>query len=214
MTFRPLRLMCVDDQRTFRDALQIAVDAEPDLLCVGAFDNTDDAVCALAETTVDVVLMDLDLPVTDGIEGTRRIKATCPDVRVILLTGLADLDTFVRAVTAHADGFLAKDTPITEVLETVRAPATGGLSLDEPTMAALRDRVGDGAPAWAPRLTERELDVLVLLAAGVDVQTSARELGIRVNTCRGYVRTILTKLGAHSQLEAVSVARRTGILTA
>jgi DNA-binding NarL/FixJ family response regulator len=217
MTGSSLRVLCVDDQRTFRDALHLAVDVEPDLVCAGDAESVAHAMSVIETTEVDVVVMDFDIADVDGIEGTRRVKAARPDVRVIMLTALADLDTFVRAVAAGADGFFAKDTPIEVLLAAIRSTGDRGLQLDEDTLRALRTRVGDrgriGTRTWAPHLTEREKEVLALLAAGLDPQTIARQLGIRVHTCRGYVRNILQKLGAHSQLEAVAIATQSELLT-
>jgi DNA-binding NarL/FixJ family response regulator len=163
--------------------------------------------------------MDFDLADVDGIEGARRIKAAHPGVRVLLLTGLADLDLLVRAAAAQVDGFLTKDTPLEQLLEAVRGEGDGdvGLVLDAASIEALRRRVGDvatiGGRSWLPALTAREKEVLALLEAGVEPKSIAAQLGIRLHTCRGYVRNVLVKLGAHSQLEAVAVARRAGLLS-
>ena len=211
-----VRILCVDDQRTFRDALNIAIDSQPDLTCVGVTASVGEAIEYVDKKDVDVVIMDFDLPDVDGIEGTRRVKAVKPDVRVIILTGLADLDTFVRAVAAGADGFLAKDSPIETLLSEMR-DGRRGLPLDNDTLNRLRTRIGDtamiGTRSWSPNLTDREKEVLALLAAGLDPQAIARQLGIRIHTCRGYVRNILIKLGAHSQLEAVAIATQANLLT-
>ena len=211
-----VRILCVDDQRTFRDALNIAIDSQPDLTCVGVTASVGEAIEYVDKKDVDVVIMDFDLPDVDGIEGTRRVKAVKPDVRVIILTGLADLDTFVRAVAAGADGFLAKDSPIETLLSEMR-DGRRGLQLDNDTLNRLRTRIGDtamiGTRSWSPNLTDREKEVLALLAAGLDPQAIARQLGIRIHTCRGYVRNILIKLGAHSQLEAVAIATQANLLT-
>jgi DNA-binding NarL/FixJ family response regulator len=211
-----VRILCVDDQRTFRDALNIAIDSQPDLTCVGVTASVGEAIEFVEQKDIDVVIMDFDLPDVDGIEGTRRVKAVKPDVRVIILTGLADLDTFVRAVAAGADGFLAKDTPIETLLSEMRN-GRQGLQLDNDTLNRLRTRIGDnamiGTRSWSPNLTDREKEVLALLAAGLDPQAIARQLGIRIHTCRGYVRNILIKLGAHSQLEAVAIATQANLLT-
>jgi DNA-binding NarL/FixJ family response regulator len=213
----PLALLCVDDQRTFLDALRIAITADEvgDLSCAGSASTVAEALEVLHDTPVDVVLMDFDLPDVDGIEGTRRVKSRFPDVRVIILTALSDLDVYLRAVAARADGFVAKDTPIDELIALVRT-GTSGLALDEATLQALRARIGDeGAISgrrWRPDLTDREKEVLALLAAGVDAKNIARQLSITVHTCRGYVRNVLTKLGAHSQLEAVAIAHQAGLL--
>jgi DNA-binding NarL/FixJ family response regulator len=216
MTDPILRVLCVDDQRAFKDALRLAIGTEPDMTCDATASTVEEGLQVLATNDIDVVLMDLDLPDMDGIEGTRRIKATFPGVRVVVLTAMADIETFVRTMAAGADGFVAKDSPLEVVLGALRSRTEPGLLLDEETLRSLRDglapRASSGQWAWAPDLTEREREVLALLAAGIDPQTIARQLGIRVHTCRGYVRNVLVKLGAHSQLEAVAVARHYGLL--
>ena len=216
MTGDEVSVVCVDDQRTFRDALRAAVGVEPGLRCAGAVDTVAEALAILDAEPVDVVLMDFDLAEVDGIEGTRRIKASHPEVRVIVLTALADLDLLVRAVAGRADGFLPKDTPLEVLLAAVRGCSSSGMALDEVSVRALRDRVGEqatiGGRTWRPALTPREKEVLALLDAGVEPKAIAGQLGIRLHTCRGYVRNVLVKLGAHSQLEAVAIARRAGLL--
>jgi DNA-binding NarL/FixJ family response regulator len=186
------------------------------MTCEATASTVEEGLKVLAGTEIDVVLMDLDMPEMDGIEGTRRIKAEYPGVRIVVLTAMADIETFVRTMAAGADGFVAKDSPLEVVLGALRSRAEPGLLLDDETLRSLRDglapRGGPGHWAWAPDLTEREREVLALLAAGIDPQTIARQLGIRVHTCRGYVRNVLVKLGAHSQLEAVAVARHYGLL--
>lgn len=210
------RILCVDDQRTFIDALQLALEGDAGVDCVGRATNVSDALELLRETSADVVLMDLGLPEIDGIEGTRRVKAEFPSVRVVILTAHPSLDSFVRAVAAGVDAFLAKDSPLEVVVQELSRSEQGELRLDDGTLRALRRRVGDqgsiGGRAWRPELTDREREVLSLLAAGVDPQTIARQLGIRIHTCRGYVKNILMKLGAHSQLEAVAIAVQSGLL--
>lgn len=212
----PIRVLCIDDQRSFKEALRLAISTEDDMTCDDAVANVEEGLHVLETTAIDVVLMDLDLPEVDGVEGTRRVKAAHPAVRVVVLTAMADLDTFVRTMAAGADGFVAKDSPLEVVLAALRSRAEPGLLLDDETLRSLRERVAPRAEAgqwgWAPDLTEREREVLGLLAAGIDPQTIARQLGIRVHTCRGYVRNVLVKLGAHSQLEAVAVARRYGLI--
>jgi DNA-binding NarL/FixJ family response regulator len=212
-------VLCVDDQRTFVDALRLAVDSgdDGDLRCAGSAGSVAEAIELMEHVPVDVVVLDFDLPDVDGIEGTRRLKALHPDVRVLILTGLADLDIYLRALSAGADGFFAKDTPVGELLSHLRSTAVGGLALDDFTRQTLRARIGDeawiGGRAWRPDLTEREKEVLALLAAGVDSKSIARHLDITIHTCRSYVRNVLVKLGAHSQLEAVAIAHQAGLLS-
>jgi DNA-binding NarL/FixJ family response regulator len=214
-----LSVLCVDDQRTFVDALHLAVDSDDnaEMRCAGSASSVAEAIEVMAHTAVDVVVMDFDLPDVDGIEGTRRLKSLHPDVRVIILTGLADLDIYLRALSAGADGFFAKDMPVGQLLSHIRSSAVDGLALDHVTRQTLRARVGDhawiGGRTWRPDLTEREKEVLALLAAGVDSKSIARHLDITIHTCRSYVRNILVKLGAHSQLEAVAIAHHAGLLS-
>ena len=214
----PLALLCVDDQRTFVDALRIAITSDPSgaVRCAGSAASVAEALELMDGTDVDVVLMDFDLPDVDGIEGTRQIKSRHPDVRVIILTALADLDVYLRAVAAQADGFAAKDTPIDQLIALVQT-GPRGLTLDEPTLQSLRARIGDegsiSGRTWRPDLTQREKEVLALLGAGIDPTNIARQLGISLLTCRSYVRNVLVKLGAHSQLEAVAIAHQAGLLT-
>lgn len=215
-TAKARRVVCVDDQRTFMDALHLALESDPTVECAGRATTVAEALEILRAEPADVVLMDLGLPEIDGIEGTRQVKAEFPAVRVVILTAHASLDSFVRAIGAGVDAFLAKDTPLHVVVKELRRTDTGEVQLDADTLRALRRRVGSrgsiGGRSWSPDLTDREREVLSLLAAGVDPQTIARQLGIRVHTCRGYVKNILTKLGAHSQLEAVAIATQSGLL--
>lgn len=213
---QPLKVLCIEDQRAFNDAMRIALSTEDDIVCLPSVVTVAEGLEVIARERVDVVLMDVDLPEVDGIEGTRRVKAISPDTSVVVLTALAELEVFVRAVAAGADAFLAKDTPFDDVLAAVRNSTSDGMQIDDHTIDALRTRIRDrvtvGGRAWAPELTDREREVLALLTAGLDPQTIARQLGIRVHTCRGYVRNVLMKLGAHSQLEAVAVARQVGLV--
>ncbi|HVM53682.1 MAG TPA: response regulator transcription factor [Acidimicrobiales bacterium] len=215
-TAPPIRVLCIEDQRSFNEAMKIALSVEDDIECVASVETVAEGLALLDQDGADVVLMDIDLPDVDGIEGTRRVKALRPETSVVVLTGLADLDMFVRAVAAGADGFLAKDTPFESILAAIRHRSADGMQIDDHTISSLRTRVqNEGAlegRAWAPELTDREREVLALLGAGLDPQTIARQLGIRIHTCRGYVRNVLMKLGAHSQLEAVAVARQAGLL--
>lgn len=210
--------LCVDDQRTFREALEAALAADDggDLRCVGTAESVAEALDHLEGTTVDVVLIDYELPDMHGIEGTRLIKSRHPDVRVLILTAHTDLDVFLRAMAAGADGFLDKNAPLHELFALIRSD-THGLTLDEATLESLRSRFGNegflSGRSWHPDLTRREMEVLALLAAGVDQTNIAKQLGVTVHTSRSYVRNLLNKLGAHSQLEAVAVAHRAGLLS-
>lgn len=211
----PRRVVCIDRSRCFAELFAVAIGLEADLECVGIADSVATAIELLSEEQVDVVLLDADRRGLDGTEGVRRIKRNLDDLRVVVMTSEPTLDLVVRAASAGADDFVAKDAPLSEILRAIRSTHEG-IELDDATLATLRRRISAEGQlhghAWDPRLTERERDVLGLLAEGMDPQTIARHLGITVHTSRGYVRNVLAKLGAHSQLEAVVIATRAGIV--
>jgi len=210
------RVLIVDDHRAFSDALAIAIDAQADLRHVGVASTVEEAVEAVASSSPDVVLMDIRLPGVDGIEGVRRIKGLRPDMVILVLTGFADAETMAQAALAGASGFFPKERPVVEILEAIRTASQGGMVVDPATLAAMLTRTyaPQGSPAAPPGvgLTQREREVLAMMAAGRDPRAIARALGITVNTSRGHVKSVMAKLGAHSQLEAVMSAVRIGLL--
>ncbi|WP_215544587.1 response regulator [Amycolatopsis sp. CA-230715] len=202
------RVLVVEDQRTLADALEIAIDTQPDLNCVGAAATVEDALALVARHSPDTVLMDVRLPGVNGIEGTRRIKATYPDIRVLILTANAEPSLLTEAVAAGATGFLAKDSALPDILAAIRTPIEGKILVEETSLAALApvpesDRTG---------LTRREREVLGLMGEGLTTNAIARRLVVSAHTARGHVKNVLRKLGAHSQLEAVVIATRIGLL--
>ena len=210
----------MDAQRTMLDALAGAIDAADGLVCVGQATEADEAVDAVDATRPDVVLLDLDLRGGRSLDIVRAVKRY-PGTRVVVLAGTVWIDGLVQASDAGADAFLPKDTPLADVLDVVRAAAagSGGLVVGASTAAALAGRIsamstgiGERALSRAVELTDREREVLGLLAEACDTKGIARRLGISVHTSRGYLQTLLMKLGAHSQVEAVVVAARMGLI--
>jgi DNA-binding NarL/FixJ family response regulator len=210
------RVLLVEDQRTLAEALVIAIDAQPDLECVGAVPTAEEALRLTDAHRPDVVLMDIHLRGTDGIDGTRRIKALHPAVRVFILTADATPEQFADAAEAGATGFLAKDGPFPDVLAAIRtrgrAMVTGG------TFAALTSDIRraerpqpESRQNWAC-LTEREKEVLVLMGEGLGSQAIAERLQVSRHTALSHVKRILVKLKVHSRRDAVIVATRTGLL--
>jgi DNA-binding NarL/FixJ family response regulator len=214
------RVLIVDDHLAFAEAVAIAVDLQADLECVGATPSVEDALRLTEDQHYppDVVLMDVYLPGVDGIEGTRRIKARNSETRVLILTGHTELDILTQAATAGASGFLPKESSLQEVIDAIRVPVDDKIVMESSTLAALIERLRDTERASAKhardsaRLTRRELEVLGHMREGLDPQAIALRLGISVHTCRGHVKSLLLKLGAHSQLEAVVIAAREGLL--
>ena len=204
------RVLVVDAQRAFAESLALVIDAHDGLCCVGSVGSGDDAVAMAAEQRPDVVVMDVVLPTMDGIVAIRRIVEHAPDVAVVVLTGFPDASILARAESAGVRAFLLKDASVTEILATVCTVERAGSMVVDPGM--VQQFLG-GADPGGSALTQRELEVLGLLAQGRQPKQIAYDLGITVNTCRGYVKNILAKLETHSALEAVLEANRRGLIT-
>jgi DNA-binding NarL/FixJ family response regulator len=190
-------VLIVDDHQTFAQALSMVIDHQPDMTSLGSVGAAESALHRISADHPDVVLLDIGLPGRDGIAVVPDIRELSPDSQVLLLTGDYRPSVVARANAAGVDAVLRKSDPLANLIEAIR------MSTD-----TAAERIGP-----AGRLTDRELEVLTLLSRGETVTAIARSLGITVNTCRGYVRTILEKLGAHSQLAAVVRAERLGLLT-
>lgn len=207
------RVMVVDDHQTFAELLSAALDRETDLVSVGHATTAAQALERTRSLRPDLVLMDVQLPDSDGFQATSWIKSELPSTRVVMLTAHAHPDYMARAERAGASAFLAKDGSLKWLMQVVREVTLHGFRCDGPPRDA-----GDPAPVvrpvppHAPHLTQRERDVLTLLSGGWDVRGISRRLMISEVTCRGYVKTLLVKLDAHTQLQAVVTAGRLGLL--
>ncbi len=213
---KPIKVLIVDDQRTFGEALQLALAKERDLRVVDVVTDGPAAVEAVAELKPDVVLMDAAMPGMSGIEATRRIKETEPEAQVLVLSGYEDELLLARAVQAGAIGLLSKTEAVTSVAESVRQAHRGQPMHDnaeiEGALRRLRHRRDQEASSEKrlARLTPREVQILELMAAGRQSDEIAGELGMSVYTLRTHTQNILTKLGVHSKLEALVLALRHG----
>jgi DNA-binding NarL/FixJ family response regulator len=207
-----LRVLVVDDHITFAELLTGAIDRESDLVSVGHATTGADAVAMFDELRPDVVLMDVQLPDIDGFAATAQILAASPHTRVIMLTAHVTADAVANAAASGVCGFLAKDGHFADLLNTLRTSRPGSLAVDPELVTRLVDQPRTARRALARPLSQRELTVLVRMADGRDVTSIAHELHISSHTCRGHVKSVLSKLGAHSQLEAVIVAVRIGLI--
>jgi DNA-binding NarL/FixJ family response regulator len=217
----PIRTLIVDDHALFRRGLEIVLVTEPDIEIVGQAGDGTEAVQKAGESVPDVVLMDVRMPRSSGIEACRAIKDVVPSVKIIILTMSDEEEDLFEAIRAGASGYLLKDIPLDEVAEAVRA-VHGGQSLISPSMAGklltefatLAKRDADERPQQvpAPKLTDREMQVLKLVARGMNNRDIAKALFISDNTVKNHVRNILEKLQIHSRMEAVMVAVREKII--
>ncbi len=213
-----IRLLVVDDHRTIADLLAVALRYEKDIEFVGHACTARQGVELAGALAPDVVLMDFALPDLDGLQATAAIVAEHPRTRVILLTASADPRLVAQAAAVGACAFVAKSAGFDVLLDAVRGARQGAMVVDPGLLGALADladgtlrRAAEPSPA-SVSLTGREREVLGMLAVGLDVGGVSRRLGISPHTCRGYVKSVLAKLGCHSQLQAVVVATRLGLL--
>jgi DNA-binding NarL/FixJ family response regulator len=209
--------MIVDDHALFRRGLEMVLEEEPDIELAGQASDGTEAIEKAAEFLPDVVLMDIRMPRSSGIEACRAMKEAAPSAKIVILTISDEEEDLFEAIRAGASGYLLKDIPLDEVADAVRA-VHGGQSLINPSMAAKlltefaalarRDDEERAQEVPAPRLTEREMQVLKLVARGMNNRDIAKELFISENTVKNHVRNILEKLQIHSRMEAVMVAVR------
>lgn len=203
----------VDDHTLFAETLRLMVDTTDGYSVVGMAQTGAEGVALVTGSPVDVVLMDYRLPDMDGVEATSRILAVRPGCRVIMLTASGD-DERVAAAALEAGccGYVGKDTPFVQLLAAVDAAIAGQAFVGPGLLARVVEHRERRQLAPVAALSQREQEVLALLADGHADQVIGERLGISGHTARTHVRNILTKLGAHSRLEAVAVARRHGML--
>jgi DNA-binding NarL/FixJ family response regulator len=215
----PIRVVLADDQDLIRGGLRAILDAVDDIEVVAEAASGSAAATAAAAHAADVVLMDVQMPGSDGIRGTEAVLRARPQCRVLVLT-MFDLDEYVfGALRAGASGFLLKTTPPGELADAVRACAAGE-QLFAPTVTrrlvesyVRRPPPSDGVPARLAGLTERELDVLRAMARGLSNAEIAATLYLGETTVKTHVTRILAKLGLRDRVQAVVVAYETGLVT-
>jgi DNA-binding NarL/FixJ family response regulator len=209
-----ITVLVVDDHQTFAELLAIALQAEQSLSYIGHARTSAEARELVSRLQPDVVLMDVQLPDLDGISTTERLVADHPQLRVVILTAHAEPSLVARAASAGAAGFLPKDGALRDVLQALRTAHRGGMVVPAHLLTGALNAGAERSARTEPTsvLTSRERDVLRLMARGLDARAIAGDLGISVHTCRGYVKSILYKMDAHSQLEAVMKAIRLGLL--
>ncbi|MET8332327.1 response regulator transcription factor [Streptosporangium canum] len=216
----PIRVLIVDDHALIRRSLEMALSAETDIEVVGEASDGQEAVELADRLTPDVMLMDVRMPRRSGIEATRAIKAAVPSTRIIMLTVSDEEEDLFEAIKAGATGYLLKNVQLDEVPEAVRG-VHEGQSLINPAMAAklitefanMSRKEAERPPQLpVPRLTDREMEVLRLVAKGMNNREIAKQLFISENTVKNHVRNILDKLQLHSRMEAVVYAVRERML--
>ncbi len=214
-----IRVMICDDHALFRRGLVMVLESEDGIEVVGEAEDGQDAIARVEDLAPDVVLMDVRMPRVSGIAATRAIAEIVPATKILMLTVSDEEDDLYDAIKAGATGYLLKEISIEEVATAIRA-VVGGQSLISPSMASkllseftsLAKKADDRQSVPTPRLTDRELEVLKLVAEGMSNKEIAGELFISENTVKNHVRNILEKLHLHSRMEAVVYAVREKLL--
>jgi len=202
----------VDGQSLIRDGLAVMLGLLPGLEVVGTAADGEAAVELVARELPDVVLMDLRMPRLDGVEATRRIRAGHPETQVIVLTTYADDESIMAALQAGARGYLTKDSGVEEIRRAIEAVRSGQAPLDPAVQARLVHRVAGTAAARQPdELTAREVEVLRLIAAGLNNQEIAGRLFISEATVKTHVNNLFSKTGIRDRAQAVAYAYRRGL---
>jgi DNA-binding NarL/FixJ family response regulator len=215
----PVRVLLADDQQLVRTGLRMILAAEPDVEVVGEAENGQVALERCVELAPDVVLMDVRMPVMDGVEATRRLQELPEPPRVVVVTTF-DLDEVVyEALRAGASGFLLKDAPEERLLSAIRVVAEGGSMFAASATRRLvqefaRHRPGPNGlhTAALDRLTERETEVLLLVARGMSNAEIAEHLVVTENTVKTHVARLLAKLGVRDRVQAVVLAYENGLV--
>lgn len=213
---RPLRLVIADDQTVVREGLQMVLDVMPELEVVAAVSDGEQALAAVAEHQPDAILLDLHMPVLDGVGVTERLTREHPEVAIVVLTTYADDETIIAALRAGARGYLTKNADRREISQALQGAAAGHTILP-PDVTAMLLATADSAPrATPPRppiaselpdgLTVREAEVLKLLVAGLSNGEIARELFISEHTVKTHINHVFSKTNSRDRAQAIRYA--------
>ncbi len=222
MTGRCVRVLAADDQRVVREGLAMLLGLLPDVEVVGTASDGEEALALADELRPDVILMDLRMPRVDGVEATRRLRASRPEIKVVVLTTYADDRSVIEALRAGALGYLTKDAGAEEIRQALRRVMSGQASLDPAVQLHLVEAIAGGAhgsdPVGSPAaelpdgLTPREAEVLGLIGAGLSNAEIAARLFVSEATVKSHVNHMLPKIGARDRAQAVGYAYRHGLV--
>lgn len=208
---RHVRVVVADDQTLVREGLVTLLGLIPGIEVVGTAGDGEAAVDAARRQRADVVLMDLRMPRVDGVEATRRIVTTLPDTRVIVLTTYADDEPVFAALKAGARGYLTKDSDASEIERAIQTVCRGEALLDPSVQRRLIERLKAPADSYPDGLTQREVDVLKLMAGGLSNQKIASKLFISEATVKTHINNIFSKAHLRDRGQAVAYAFRHGL---
>jgi two-component system, NarL family, response regulator DesR len=202
---QPLKILLAEDVAMVRGALSALIELEPDLRVVAAVERGDQILPATLEHHPDVAIIDIDLPVTDGITASEQVYQALPSCRVLILTNLGRAGTLRRALAAHVSGYMLKDAPPEQLATAIRNVAAGRRVIDPQLAVSTWD--GGQNP-----LSSREHEVLRRAAEGANPTEIAQAMHLSIGTVRNYLTTIVTKLGARNRVDAIKTAYDAGWL--
>jgi DNA-binding NarL/FixJ family response regulator len=222
VTGAKVRVLAADDQRVIREGLAMLLGLLPDVEVVGTAANGEEALTLADELRPDVILMDLRMPRMDGVEATRRLRSSHPEIKVVVLTTYADDRSVIEALRAGALGYLTKDAGADEIRQALQRVASGQAALDPAVQMHLIDAItttnaASGSPATPvtelpDSLTPREAEVLGLIGAGLSNAEIATQLFVSEATVKSHVNHLLPKIGARDRAQAVGYAYRHGLV--
>jgi DNA-binding NarL/FixJ family response regulator len=210
-----MRIVICDDQAIVRDGLEMMLKLEPDVAVVGTADDGAAAVEIVGQKKPDLVLMDLKMPVMNGVEAIRQIRQVFPEVKIIVLTTYDEDEWVFDAIRAGASGYLLKDTPRGDLIKAIRGTMAGKTYVDPSVAGKVLQQATDNqtqpASLIAAKLSERELEVLRLLAKGLNNKEISERLFLSEGTVRNHVSAILAKLGVSDRTQAAVIAIQHGL---
>ncbi len=210
-----MKVLICDDQSIVRDGLAMLLKLEPDISVIGTADDGARVVEMVEKEQPDLVLMDLKMPIMNGVEATRQIRTKHPEVKVLVLTTFDNDEWVLDAIQAGASGYLLKDTPRNELVMAIRGTVTGRTYVDPSIAGKVLERVSSHqtqpATLITSKLTDREIEVLRLMAKGLTNKDISDRLFLSEGTVRNHVSSILEKLGVSDRTQAVVIAIQHGI---
>lgn len=211
------RILICDDQKIVCEGLQTIINADPDLEVVGMTHDGAQALEAVPELQPDLVLMDLKMPVLNGVQATRKISVAYPEISILILTTYDDDEWIFDAIRSGADGYLLKDTPPGDLIKAIKGTLKGKSFIDPQVagklLAEYADNFGKSQPPTHYSFTERERDILTLLSQGLSNSEISEKLFLAEGTVRNYTSVLLKKLGVSDRTQAAILAIRYGLVS-